>query len=295
MKSKAVIIILLIIVVGIISFVNYSMRVIHNDTVQLKAIKPLKQIRVLDDSGTEPITINNTEPVPPSPPPDPDVLALQIFDKVNQARVQAGVSSLVWNGVISTSAKQHSQDMMSRHYFAHVSPDNIDPAQRGVSAGFENCGDPETIKLYQSIEPEGVRYDNMLDGYFHAVNKYKQDQYYYENFGQGNIGLGNSLKIQYDSIRQQEHELQNMNIDYNNKIDLVDEAIQERKIGTGFSENIMDSVGYSYDSVPDMAIRGWLDSPGHREVMLHPYFSMMGMGVVIDDSTKTVMVTNDFC
>jgi len=70
-------------------------------------------------------------------------------------------------------------------------------------------------------------------------------------------------------------------------------------IYSGIGENIHMVTGSSIaflsspESIAEMAVSGWMDSPGHRKNILTSNFSNEGIGVSI--STFTIHVTQNFC
>jgi uncharacterized protein YkwD len=65
--------------------------------------------------------------------PSADVRALH--DSINALRTRSGCPSLAWNAEIAAVAREHSQDMASRGYFAHEAPDGSLPDDRLERAG----------------------------------------------------------------------------------------------------------------------------------------------------------------
>jgi len=51
---------------------------------------------------------------------------------------------------------------------------------------------------------------------------------------------------------------------------------------------------YSSDKIAENAVNGWMNSPGHRENILTPYWKNEGIGVAVSSDGK-VLVTQDFC
>jgi uncharacterized protein YkwD len=50
----------------------------------------------------------------------------------------------------------------------------------------------------------------------------------------------------------------------------------------------------SLEQIVDATVDGWMNSPGHRENMLHPLWRHEGIGVVID-SEHRLWITQNFC
>jgi uncharacterized protein YkwD len=54
----------------------------------------------------------------------------------NRARLERGLSKLRWNRELAGAAASHARDMVSRHYFAHVSPSGKDHMDRIAARGY---------------------------------------------------------------------------------------------------------------------------------------------------------------
>ena len=81
----------------------------------------------------------------PTPEPTrgkPDIDIRQLEDRTNQLinaeRVKRGLSPLEHIEKIRQIARSHSKDMAERNYFSHVTPEGLDPTDRGRNAGY-NC------------------------------------------------------------------------------------------------------------------------------------------------------------
>ncbi len=62
----------------------------------------------------------------------------------------------------------------------------------------------------------------------------------------------------------------------------------------GGAENIMNMEGYyGVDTIAMQSVDGWMESPGHRENILTPYFKSEGIGVA--KSGSEIYVTQNFC
>lgn len=57
------------------------------------------------------------------------------FDKTNEARVQNGLQPLAWDPLLCRMARMHSEDMAQRGYFAHETPEGLEPKDRGRALG----------------------------------------------------------------------------------------------------------------------------------------------------------------
>lgn len=99
---------------------------------------------------------------------------------VNEYRQNRGRSSLSVDSRLTAAARAHSQDMVSRNYFDHVSPEGVDPFERIVAAGYpsnssmaENIGvesGPATPKsLFDGFRASTSHNENMLRGDWRAI------------------------------------------------------------------------------------------------------------------------------
>jgi uncharacterized protein YkwD len=82
---------------------------------------------------------------PSSAAPDPGVdeitsLAKKAVDLVNQERVKAGLNPLKWNDQLAVAATAYAQEMASRGFFAHNSPDGSTPVERARRSGYQAYG-----------------------------------------------------------------------------------------------------------------------------------------------------------
>jgi uncharacterized protein YkwD len=78
--------------------------------------------------------VTPTSPVPGgSQPGDAEVAAF--VDLVNAHRQSLGLDALVWDPTAAAVALAHSQDMVTRGYFSHISPEGETPFDRLRAAG----------------------------------------------------------------------------------------------------------------------------------------------------------------
>ena len=70
--------------------------------------------------------------------PAPSSPRLQaIVDAMNRERVSRGLEPLRLDAQLSAAAEDRARDMMSKHYFSHVSPDGTDPFTWVSREGYE--------------------------------------------------------------------------------------------------------------------------------------------------------------
>lgn len=66
---------------------------------------------------------------------DASTIERTAFDKTNEARVQNGLQPLAWDPLLCKMARMHSEDMARRGYFAHETPEGLEPKDRGRALG----------------------------------------------------------------------------------------------------------------------------------------------------------------
>ncbi|WP_345637049.1 CAP domain-containing protein [Rugosimonospora acidiphila] len=69
----------------------------------------------------------------------------QVVTLVNQARATAGCPALTVDSRLTTAARGHSQDMATRNYFDHNTPDGVTPWTRITDAGYHYSQAAENI------------------------------------------------------------------------------------------------------------------------------------------------------
>lgn len=200
----------------------------------------------------------------------PEIKIAELEQKVhyliNQERQQRGMSTLVWDPTISEIARSHSKDMAKRNYFSHDSPEGIAPNQRGNVYGYYECGDRATIELARQYEELSKRYQASGSSDY-AMYQQLQGMYYQLNAAQEKMFLGLAE-----------------NIFQNN---LYDRVWYTNGVPTSYEWNTMDDIAES-------TVDGWMNSPGHRQNILTPYFYSEGIGVAISSDDK-VYITQNFC
>jgi len=70
--------------------------------------------------------------------PDLPVARLErrVFELVNKERVGEKRPAMQWDDRLARIARAQSEDMVARHFFAHVNPDGDDASARGKHAGY---------------------------------------------------------------------------------------------------------------------------------------------------------------
>ena len=154
-------------------------------------------------------------------------LERQIHNLVNAERKGRGLSPLTWDSELNAIARKHSEDMATRHYFGHTSPEGLEPIDRYQREGF----------VVRQIPAGG--------------------NHYY---------LGCSENIYQCSL------------------------IKRTWYLSGIPTH---SEYYSEEEIALLAVQGWMDSPGHRENIVTPYWESEGIGVAIS-SDGEVYITQNF-
>ena len=72
-----------------------------------------------------------------SPITDLTAVERRVHELVNQERERKDLAPLDWNGQLEKIARRHSDDMASRQFFAHDSPEGQTPSDRARQAGFQ--------------------------------------------------------------------------------------------------------------------------------------------------------------
>lgn len=91
-----------------------------------------------------------------APPPRAGV-AHQIVALVNTERTRAGCAAVSTNAALQRAAQEHSDDMATRGYFSHTSPDGSTFADRIRAAGYRGGAIGENIAAGQRSAQEVMR------------------------------------------------------------------------------------------------------------------------------------------
>lgn len=75
-----------------------------------------------------------------------------IYLLTNAERESRGLDLLQRNMLVDSIARAHSQDMADRDYFSHVTPEGLDPTNRGLKAGYDCTKDYGTHYTYGLAE-----------------------------------------------------------------------------------------------------------------------------------------------
>lgn len=98
--------------------------------------------------------------------PDP-AAERQMFDLVNQERVNVGLKPLEWDDRLVPVARAHSAEMFQLKYFSHQSPVNGSPFDRLKAAGITYTRAGENLAYAQSV---AVAHRGLMDSQGHREN-----------------------------------------------------------------------------------------------------------------------------
>lgn len=98
--------------------------------------------------------------------PDP-IGERQLFDLVNEERVQRGLSALAWDERLVPVARAHSEEMLKLKYFSHESPVTGSPFDRLKAAGITYSRAGENLAFAQSVS---VAHRALMDSPGHREN-----------------------------------------------------------------------------------------------------------------------------
>ncbi|MGN1115632.1 MAG: CAP domain-containing protein [Candidatus Ornithomonoglobus sp.] len=79
----------------------------------------------------------------------------EVFYLVNDIRSQHGLHQLTWNSDLTRAARLHCEDMISRNYFAHNTPEGCTPFDRMKALGIRYSAAAENIAAGQP-DPQSV-------------------------------------------------------------------------------------------------------------------------------------------
>ena len=64
-------------------------------------------------------------------------LELEMHDLINQQRKVHGLKDLEWDNKLAYIALLHSNDMITKDYFSHITPEDLDPTDRANRLGYK--------------------------------------------------------------------------------------------------------------------------------------------------------------
>jgi uncharacterized protein YkwD len=154
---------------------------------------------------SSPTSTPTSTPTAPSPTASPEGPAGEVFTLVNQARAQArscgnksfkAVPPLRWSDRLARAAQAHSEDMASRDYFDHVTPEGKDMSARVGAEGYTFSALGENIAAGQRSAAEALdswlkspgHCENIMSGAFQEIGVGRAEGgsfrvYWTQNFG----------------------------------------------------------------------------------------------------------------
>ena len=111
--------------------------------------------------------------------PRPDVEA-EMLRLVNKERVAAGLRPLAPDPELTEVARRHSADMFARGYFAHDTPEGLDPFDRIRAAGVSFTAAGENLALARSVQ---IAHTGLMNSPGHRANILRPE------FGRVGIGI----------------------------------------------------------------------------------------------------------
>ena len=94
-------------------------------------------------------------------------LEMQMLQMVNEERAKAGLKPVHADPELTRVARNHSQDMFERGYFAHENPDGQDPFDRMRAANVQFRAAGENLALAQTLE---IAHTNLMNSPGHRAN-----------------------------------------------------------------------------------------------------------------------------
>jgi uncharacterized protein YkwD/uncharacterized membrane protein required for colicin V production len=114
-----------------------------------------------------------------SAPPRPDLEA-QMLEMVNRERAAAGLKPLAPDPALTEVARAHSADMLARGYFAHVTPEGLNPFDRMTKAGISFRIAGENLALAPTLQ---LAHTGLMNSPGHRANILRPE------FGRVGIGI----------------------------------------------------------------------------------------------------------
>lgn len=108
--------------------------------------------------------IDSSEAVDDKPVYDAQQIEFLVHDLTNQEREKHGLSQLSFDTEIRQIARGHSLDMASRNYFAHETPEGLNPTDRADQLGY-SCQKMVGLLIYSGIA-ENIFQGHLFDSYY---------------------------------------------------------------------------------------------------------------------------------
>lgn len=116
-------------------------------------------------TGNNTVTVDSGSTQQNSNYVDPYEVERLVFEYTNDERVLYGLSALIWDSELADIARAHSEDMSTRNYFSHYSPEGLGPTDRAKDYGY-NC-----YKSFGSYYYDGIA-ENIFQGWLYSSITY---------------------------------------------------------------------------------------------------------------------------
>lgn len=188
---------------------------------------------------------------------EPESLAREIHKRVNMIREEEGLDELAWDGRLADVALAHSREQAR---------DN------------EVVTSKEYVCQYPLIRHEGFE-----DGFL-VRDRVEDANIDYRTVGENiaMVPLVESRTYSYseDDINCPEKDLVRIRDAEDEEAYLASlEKLEERTQEVGEVTFLKNEL-YDHEEVIDLAVEGWMDSPGHRENIVFPDYTHSGVGIV---------------
>ena len=276
------------IVVGVIVAFSVSSDQTESQSIESKVLGEVTQ----SEGKTDSFLISDA----PSLPVDTRILANEIHTRTNKIRVQNGLDPLEWNDGIAVVAQGYSQRMFDFNFYDHNDKiTNESPADRGIKNGYPDCGDPTTIQLGKDIDMMQLQFNSAFNKYEKKVDRYNYLVEYYNTFGKDNISVYNEMVALQKELTFEDPKIKSEKARLDNMIEEFNRRVDNDMIFDGFGENLMSISGdISVVDVANETVTGWMNSPGHRDVLLTEAWTQEGIGVAISPD-RSIIVTANYC
>jgi uncharacterized protein YkwD len=93
----------------------------------------------------------------------------ELFNLINQERTKAGIGTISTDSTLNTLAQKHTDDMLARNYFGHITPDGLSPDDRRKALGIttpvgENLAKAPNISYaHYGLMRSAIHRTNILD------------------------------------------------------------------------------------------------------------------------------------
>lgn len=201
------------------------------------------------------------EPSPLEPPPVIDFYDMEwnIYELVNEERASRGLDAVEWNGDLAAVARRHSENL-----------------------AIEN----EPLTEFNLSCPRPFIHHEGLDfGLYHYDRLHNSSIHYFTLSGE-NIFITSSwasLETYLDEYPEPCPEEEGIIYPYEGD-DAEGQVLRDLQERLDYVEGVK-RINWTYiewmsqDELEELTVQSWLESPGHKEVMLDPGFNETGVGV----------------